>query len=193
MQTLEGKTVLITGANGGLGRAVTQAFLDSGAKVGGAAQAIQDSDFSSANFMALSGEVSTAEAAAAVAQKVKARWGRIDGLIHLIGGFAGGTRVEDTSDETLDKMLAMNLCAAFHFIKAVVPGMRAQGSGRIIAIGSRTAVIPTATLGVYSASKAAVVSLVRREAGRSRIFFWQSRRATSAHIASPRIAKSCAC
>ena len=58
-------------------------------------------------------------------------------------------------------MLAMNLRAAFHFIKAVVPGMRAQGSGRILAIGSRTAVVPTATLGAYSASKAALVSLVQ--------------------------------
>ena len=164
MQTLEGKTVLITGANGGLGRAVTQAFLEAGARVGGAAQAIRDSDFSSSDFMAIPGEVSTAEAAAAVAQKVKARWGRVDGLVHLIGGFTGGTRVEETNDETLDKMLAMNLHAAFHFIKAVVPGMRAQGSGRILAIGSRTAVIPTATLGVYSASKAALVSLVQTAA-----------------------------
>ena len=111
--------------------------------------------------MAISGEVSTAEAAAVVAQKVKARWGRVDGLIHLIGGFAGATRVDETNDEIFDKMLAMNLGAAFYFIKAVVPVMRAQGSGRIIAIGSRTAVAPTATLGVYSASKAALVSLVQ--------------------------------
>ena len=140
---------------------MTQAFLDSGAKVGGAAQVIQDSDFSSPNFLALPGEISTAEAAAGVAQAVKARWGRIDGLIHLIGGFAGGTRVDETDDETLDKMLAVNLRAAFYFIKAVVPGMRTEGSGRILAIGSRTAVTPTAGLGVYSVSKAALVSLVQ--------------------------------
>jgi NAD(P)-dependent dehydrogenase (short-subunit alcohol dehydrogenase family) len=161
MPTLEDKIVLITGANGGLGRAVTQAFLDAGAKVGGAAHSIHDSDFSSPNFMAISGQVSTAEAAAAVVRQVKARWGRIDSLIHLIGGFAGGARVDETDDETFDKMLAMNLRAAFHFIKAVVPGMRAQGTGRIVAIGSRAAVVPTATLGVYSASNAALVSLVQ--------------------------------
>ena len=111
--------------------------------------------------MALSGAVSTADAAAAVAQKVKARWGRIDGLIHLIGGFAGGQRVDETSDETLNNMLAVNLRAAFHFIKAVLPGMREQGSGRIVAIGSRTAAVPAPTIGVYSASKAALVSLVQ--------------------------------
>jgi len=160
MQAFHGKILLITGANGGLGRAVTQAFLDAGAMVGGAAQEIRDSDFSNPNFMALSGAVSTAAEAAAVAQKVKARWGRIDGLMHLIGGFAGGTRVEETTDETFEKMLAMNLRAAFHFIRAVVPGMREQGWGRIVAIGSRTAVVPTAMVGAYAASKAALVSLV---------------------------------
>jgi NAD(P)-dependent dehydrogenase (short-subunit alcohol dehydrogenase family) len=68
MQTLDGKNVSITGANGDLGRAVTQAFLDAGAKVGGAAHEIQDSDFSSPNFMALSGEVSTAAEAAWMAE-----------------------------------------------------------------------------------------------------------------------------
>ena len=67
MQPLEGKTVLITGANGGLGRAVIQAFLDAGAKVGGGAQAIEAFDSSSFDFMAILGEVSTAEAAAVVA------------------------------------------------------------------------------------------------------------------------------
>lgn len=161
MRTLEGKIVLITGANGGLGHAVTQAFLDAGAKVGGAAQTILDSEFPSPDFMALSGQISTAEAAVAVVQKVKARWGRVDGLIHLIGGFSGGTRVDETSGETFEQMLAVNLRSAFYFFKAVVPGMREQGSGRIVAIGSRPAVVPTPTLGAYSASKAALVSLVQ--------------------------------
>jgi NAD(P)-dependent dehydrogenase (short-subunit alcohol dehydrogenase family) len=161
MRTLEGKIVLITGANGGLGQAVTRAFLDAGAKVGGAAQAIRDSDFSHPDFMALSGEVSTADAAAGVVRAVQARWGRIDALIHLIGGFVGGARVDETSDETFDNMLAINFRTAFYFIKAVLPAMREQKSGRIVAIGSRTAVVPTATLGAYSASKAALVSLVQ--------------------------------
>jgi len=161
MRVLEGKTILITGANGGLGQAVTRAFLDAGANVGGVSQAIRDSDFPGPTFIALPGEVSSAAAAAGVVQKVIGRWGRLDALVHLIGGFAGGQRVDETDDETLDRMLAMNLRAAFYFIRAVVPGMREQGSGRILAIGSRTAVVPTPTLGVYSASKAALVSLIQ--------------------------------
>jgi NAD(P)-dependent dehydrogenase (short-subunit alcohol dehydrogenase family) len=51
--------------------------------------------------------------------------------------------------------------SAFHIIRAVLPGMRKTGSGRIIAIGSRAAESPGAGVGAYSASKAALVSLVR--------------------------------
>ncbi len=86
--------------------------------------------------------------------------GRIDALIHLVGGFAGGKTVEDTDGETLDRMLNLNFHAAFYLIQAVLPGMRAQRSGSIVAIGSRTAVVPAAMLGAYSASKAALVSLI---------------------------------
>ena len=161
MRPLEGQTILITGANGGLGRAVTRAFLEAGARVGGSAQSIRDDEFASPDFMAISGEVATGSAAYNVAAQVKTRWGRIDTLVHLIGGFAGGTRVDQTTSDTLDRMLAVNLRPAFHFFQAVLPGMREQGSGRILAIGSRTAVDPAPGLGVYSASKAALVSLVR--------------------------------
>ena len=55
----------------------------------------------------------------------------------------------------------MNLRAAFHMFRAVLPDMRARGAGRILAIGSRTAVDPQPMVGAYSASKAALVSLVR--------------------------------
>jgi NAD(P)-dependent dehydrogenase (short-subunit alcohol dehydrogenase family) len=58
-------------------------------------------------------------------------------------------------------MLDVNLHAAFHVFRAVLPAMRAQGAGRILAIGSRTAIDPQPMVGAYSASKAALVSLVR--------------------------------
>jgi NAD(P)-dependent dehydrogenase (short-subunit alcohol dehydrogenase family) len=58
-------------------------------------------------------------------------------------------------------MLEMNLRSAFYIARAVLPHMRAAGSGRILAIGSRAAVEPGAGAGAYSASKAALVSLIR--------------------------------
>ena len=95
------------------------------------------------------------------AASVIAKWGRIDVLVHLVGAFAGGKSVADTDDATLEQMLEVNLLAAFHMFRAVLPDMRARGAGRILAIGSRTAVDPQPMVGAYSASKAALVSLVR--------------------------------
>ena len=58
-------------------------------------------------------------------------------------------------------MIEVNLRAAFHMFRAVLPDMRTRGTGRILAIGSRTAVDPQPMVGAYSASKAALVSLVQ--------------------------------
>jgi NAD(P)-dependent dehydrogenase (short-subunit alcohol dehydrogenase family) len=58
-------------------------------------------------------------------------------------------------------MMAVNFNTAFYLMRAVLPHMRAQGGGRIVAIGSKAAVEPQAMVGAYAASKAALVSLVR--------------------------------
>jgi len=79
----------------------------------------------------------------------------------VMGGFAGGASVAETDDATWQKMMGINLNAAFYVFRAVVPHMREAGYGRIIAIGSRQAVQPAAGVGAYSASKAALVSLVQ--------------------------------
>jgi NAD(P)-dependent dehydrogenase (short-subunit alcohol dehydrogenase family) len=158
---LTDKVVLITGANGGLGAAVTKAFLDAGARVAGAARKIHASEFDDAHFSAHEAELGSGDAARALSAAVIAKWGKLDALVHLVGGFAGGQTVAETDDVTLDKMLDLNLRSAFHTIRAVLPEMRARGRGRILAIGSRTAVEPRPMLGVYSASKAALVSLIR--------------------------------
>jgi NAD(P)-dependent dehydrogenase (short-subunit alcohol dehydrogenase family) len=158
---LSNKVVLITGANGGLGAAVTNAFLEAGARVAGVAKEIQNSDFPHPNFIAYSAELGSAEAARATVAAVIAKWERIDALVHLVGAFTGGKSVAETSDDDLEQMLDANLRTALHMIRAVLPDMRSRGAGRILAIGSKTAVDPQPMLGAYSASKAALVSLVR--------------------------------
>lgn len=158
---LSNKVVLITGANGGLGTAVTNAFLEAGARVAGVSKEIQNSEFPHANFVAYSAELGSADAALAVTASVIAKWEKIDALVHLVGAFAGGHSVAETADATLEQMLEVNLRAAFHMFRAVLPEMRKRNSGRILAIGSRTAAEPQPMLGAYSASKAALVSLVR--------------------------------
>src|SRR5713226_1076772 len=158
---MKDKVVLVTGANGGLGSYVTQAFLDTGATVVGVSRKIQQSDFNSPAFTALAAEISTAAGAKIMVESVVARFGRLDVVAHTVGGFAGGPSIAETDDATFQRMFDVNLNSTFFLLRAVLPAMRKTGNGRIIAIGSRAALEPGAGVGAYSASKAAMVSLIR--------------------------------
>jgi NAD(P)-dependent dehydrogenase (short-subunit alcohol dehydrogenase family) len=158
---MTGNVALITGANGGLGTHVTKALLDAGFAVVGLSPKIRQSDFDHPKFTALPAALDGLAAAKKAADTVIARFGKIDVLAHLVGGFAGGQTVADTDDATFQRMFEMNVNSAFHILRAVLPHMRKAGGGRIIAIGSRAAEDPGPTVGAYSASKAALVSLVR--------------------------------
>src|SRR3984893_19411653 len=81
-RSMKGKVILVTGANGGLGRYVTQAFLDAGATVVGVSRKIQQSDFNGPAFTALSAEISTAATAKSMVESVVARFHRLDVGVH---------------------------------------------------------------------------------------------------------------
>jgi NAD(P)-dependent dehydrogenase (short-subunit alcohol dehydrogenase family) len=155
------KTALVTGANGGLGTHVTKALLDAGFRVVGLAPRIQRSDFNHPNFIALPATLNSLDTAKKAVATVIAQCGKIDVLAHLVGGFTGGQSVADTDDATWQRMFDANLNSAFHILRAVVPEMRKAKGGRIIAIGSRQAEEPSPKIGAYSASKGALVSLIR--------------------------------
>ncbi len=155
------KAALVTGANGGLGTHVTKALLDAGFAVVGLSPKIRQSDVDHPNFTALPTKLDSLAAAKKAADTVIARFGKIDVLAHLVGGFDGGQTVADTDDATFQRMFDMNLNSAFHMLRAVIPHMRKAQAGRIIAIGSRAAEDPGPAVGAYSASKAALVSLIR--------------------------------
>ena len=158
---MKDKVVLVTGANGGLGKYVTQAFLETGATLVGVSRKIQQSDFKRSTFTALPAEISTAAGAKSVVETLVARFGRLDILVHTVGGFAGGPSIAETDDATFQGMFDVNLNSTFYLLRAALPAMRRTRNGRIIAIGSRAALEPGAGVGAYSASKAAMVSLVR--------------------------------
>jgi len=158
---MPGKTALVTGATGGLGTHVTKALLDAGFTVVGLAPKIQQSAFDHPNFTALPASLDSLAAAKKVADAVVARFGKIEVLAHLVGGFAGGQTVAETDDATFQRMFDMNVNSAFHILRAVLPLMRKAGGGRIVAIGSRAAEDPGPKVGAYSASKAALVSLIQ--------------------------------
>jgi len=158
---MKDKIALVTGANGGLGGHVTRALLDAEATVVGVSLKIQQSDFEHPAFTALPADISTAAGATNTVERVMARFGKLDVVVHTVGGFAGGQSIAETDDATFQRMFDLNLNSTFFLLRAVLPAMRKTGNGRIIAIGSRAALEPGAGIGAYSASKAAMVSLIR--------------------------------
>src|SRR5215831_16393119 len=100
---LTDKVALITGAKGGLGTAVTRAFLEAGATVMGVSRSISAGDFPHPNFTAIPADLTQPKSA----HNLVAVYSRIDILVHVMGGFAGGQPVDETSDDTLEQMLTM--------------------------------------------------------------------------------------
>lgn len=96
--------------------------------------------------------------------------GLIDSLVHLVGGFAGGSPLAETTDQTWDNMMNLNARAAFCTFRAVLKPMKAAGCGRIVAVGSRMAVEPSPNFAAYAVSKAALVALVKNVAAEGKKF-----------------------
>lgn len=161
MAEFDNQIVLITGAKGGLGTDVTEAYLGAGATVIGVARSIAQADFQDPGFHAMPADLTREENVLALASAVHERFGRVDVLAHIMGGYEGGTAVAETPQSSFEKMFTMNFWPAVHLAKAFIPKMRETGKGRVLGIGARPALEPVATLGAYSASKAALVSLTR--------------------------------
>jgi NAD(P)-dependent dehydrogenase (short-subunit alcohol dehydrogenase family) len=157
---MQGKVVLITGAKGGLGTDVTQAFLAAGATVIGTSRSIKQSDFPQPNFTAISADITQSASTRDLIAGILERFKRIDVLVHVMGGFAAG-KIHETDDETWNKMLGLNTTSGFNIAREVVRSMRATGGGRIIAIGSLSATEPHSGIGAYVASKTALTALFR--------------------------------
>lgn len=155
------QAVIVTGAAGGLGAYVTRAFLNAGAAVAGISRSIAPRAFDDPKFHAQPGDLVSPAGARAAVEAAAAHLGRIDVLVHVAGGFAGGPPVWETTDATWDHMMNLNLRAAFNTFRAALPIMREAGRGRIVAVAAKAAAEPAPGISAYAASKAGLVSLVR--------------------------------
>ena len=158
---MKNKVVLITGAKGGLGSFITQRFLTAGATVVGASRSISTEDFPDANFTPLPVNFTNSAAVRDAVEAIISRFGRLDILVHVLGAFAGGQAVSETDDATWEQMRDLNLTAAFYVLRAAISHLRKSGKGRIVAIGSLTAIEPHAGLGAYVTFKAALTTLIQ--------------------------------
>ncbi|MBO6566815.1 MAG: SDR family NAD(P)-dependent oxidoreductase [Pseudomonadales bacterium] len=167
-----GKVVVVTGAAGALGRAVFTHFSEQGAQV--VALDYSDELLESAfpekdeQHRYLSVDLTSAESCSEVLSAVIADLGRIDVLCNVAGGFMMGEAVHETTDKTWDFLMNLNARSMVNTAQSVVPQMLAQGGGKIINVAAGAASKGFALMGVYSASKAAVMRMTEAMAGELR-------------------------
>jgi NAD(P)-dependent dehydrogenase (short-subunit alcohol dehydrogenase family) len=167
---MAGRTVVITGGAGGVGRTVSQRWLEAGASVlvVDHAQATLDQLKTAlpsqiTDRLATFATDVTTEAGAAqmVVEATKAFGSPPDTLLHLVGGFAMGSLEAPDAGQIWDRMLALNLTAPFQCYRAMLPAFRARGGGWIVGLGSRAALQPEAKVAAYAASKAGLIALTQ--------------------------------
>lgn len=170
--TVESKVALVAGGTGGLGRAVSLAFLEAGATL--VVTYRKPVEFAAlkaaagANGARLDGhevDVTVEPAARALVEAIRTRHGRLDILVNAVGGYAGGKPLWEQDSATLDRMLNLNLRSGYTLLRAVVPAMLSQGHGAIVNVASTAALDHAAGLAAYAASKAAAVALLDSLAG----------------------------
>jgi 3-oxoacyl-[acyl-carrier protein] reductase len=164
---LRGKAVIVTGASKGIGRAIAHAFLREGANVALAARTQADLESAARDGAALGGtplavvsDVTREGDIRHLVDTTLERFGSIDVLVNNAGGGAF-TPFEELTLDDWRRLFELNLFSVVGLIKAVLPIMRAQRSGRIINISSESAVQPDAAMPHYNASKAALNNLTK--------------------------------
>lgn len=166
MRSFTEKVVLVAGGTGGLGRAVSLAFLREGARLIVTWQ--DEREFAALKSavdanVALTGvhvDVTDDASVAQFVEKIVADHGRLDVLVNTVGGFAGGMKLWESEAATLDRMLTLNLRSGFTLSRAAAKAMLQQGKGAIVNVAAKAALDHPAGLGAYAASKAAALAMM---------------------------------
>jgi len=164
---LQGKTALIAGGTGGLGRAVALAFLNAGAHVAVTYRkrdeitALQaDAGTRTSLITPYSIDVTDDASVRAAVADIVLLQGRIDILVNTVGAYTGGIKLWDLEPKVFSQMLDLNLRSGYLMARNVVPIMLKQKSGAIVNIAAKAAFDHAAGASAYAASKAAAVALI---------------------------------
>ena len=159
--SMEGKTIVVTGAFGALGSAVAEAAAQRGASVAALDYATTAPPglaerLGPRALLVVGIDLSLPHAAQRAMTEVTARFGRIDALLNIAGGFRWEKIADATDTESWDRMFAINLKTALNASRAALPYLLESGAGRIVNVGAQAAVHAPEGMGAYAASKAAV-------------------------------------
>ncbi|MDO8248643.1 MAG: SDR family NAD(P)-dependent oxidoreductase [Rhodoferax sp.] len=170
--SFEPQTVMVTGAAGNLGQAVAAAFAAQGARL-----VLLDRQVDSlravfgeagADRLFLPADLLDAQQVAAALAAAVGRFGRVDVLCNLAGGFRMGEAVHETSNSTWDFLQDINVRTLLSMVRAVVPHMLESGGGKIVNVGAFAAQKGMAHMGAYCAAKSSVMRLTEAMAAELR-------------------------
>jgi NAD(P)-dependent dehydrogenase (short-subunit alcohol dehydrogenase family) len=157
--SLAGRVVAVAGAGGNLGPTVVQRLASSGARLALAGRRIEPLDALAAE---VGGDIDTAsvdlldrEAARGWASGVAERLGRVDGLVHIVGGWRGGSPIEEAALEDWDALEPLLVRTLVNATQAFTPHLLESGRGRVVVVSSGQAQSPTHANAGYAALKAA--------------------------------------
>lgn len=159
---------VITGGTGGLGREVAGRLAQRGFRLALTYLAPDEADsveeslgLPESDLLLRRVDASDPEAISALMAATTERFGPINVLAALVGGWSGGRDVAETDDIRFERMLDLNLRTSFYAARAAIPHMRPADWGRIILLGSRSALEPPAGQAAYNVAKAGVIALAR--------------------------------
>lgn len=165
------RTVFITGAAGHLGRAVADVFAEAGANLvlaGRRASLERTFGGEGSNRMFATADLLDRKQVEAAVTSALERFGRIDVLCNIAGGFRMGAQVHETSDDDWDAMMDINLRTLLNVVRAVVPAMVQRGGGKVVNVGASAALKGAAGMAPYAVAKAGVVRVTEAMAAELR-------------------------
>ncbi len=163
--TFQNRTVIITGATGGLGPVVAQRFFAEGAnlvlpvRAASSVKSVSERFGNSSRVLALEANLTVEADAEHTAEEALKKFTRIDVLANIAGGYAGGRPIADVSTEEFESMLEINLRTTFLMSRAVLKAMLQQRYGRIVSMAAMPAVRSGANRGPYALAKRGVITL----------------------------------
>lgn len=164
---MKDRIVVITGATGATGQAAARAFAEQGASLAlvsrdqGKLDALaRDLDLPEDRVLVHAVDLLDGAAVGEAARAVSARFGRLDVLIHLVGGWTGGRTIAESGEDEFRFMLDQHAWTTIHLLRAFSPGLSENGWGRVIAVTSPLAENPSGKMGPYALGKAAQETLI---------------------------------
>lgn len=162
MSDVSGKVVVITGAAGALGSVASTMFFDRGASlalVDRHADQLSNRWRGADQVVCLAADLTVASSVEESVKRIVERFGHIDALVNIAGGFAMGPQIHEAPERTWDHMLELNAKSVFLMTREIIPVMRRQKTGRVVNVSAKTALKGGSGIAPYVISKSAVIKL----------------------------------